>query len=375
MAAGVEPCHVHTWVSVATDKTIKVKLAPKRSRRVAITETRCAVCGIAQPPHKRVVRLVVLNRRVTCPYGWNEPDGTRNLHDCYLDSITPGHRCVDPEQTGAARCPHIATFHRRHGWRTFYRAMEVEEARYGVLHKEFPLRVLYSPLNQDGTRWMAVNQHTGQRVEVKLDGAGQRWTYDATTKRWTGLRTEATRLTPEGHPIELEHRITTVLNPGTPGTILHLAETEPYWLGVPAREDLRLCDCINCQEFRRTTGEIMSSTEFTHRTGVPFGMPQPPPPRPDAPAEKLAGDPLTCQDCRFARCRVHRMDFLPRTDAYGRRIIAHGGDWSKPNGGAVNTAAEVVRKRKLPVATATPMITKADLLTSKFKIHTKKRSR
>lgn len=316
--SGVEPCKVHTWVKVKFDKKVTFRyLRGGKRRKCKVNKVRdyCKVCGVRRPKDKRVVRLVVLYHEVSCPEGF----GQRKLHDCYLDSVTPGHRCVDPRHDGSERCPHIKTFHATYGWRTYRRAMIEEHVHYGVLHQEWPMQVCYSPLDAAGTRWYAFNRFTGQRVEVQLRGEHSRWTWDPATKRWTGLQRDTTRWSPEGERIEQEYTNSRIANPNDSGMV-RFNVTTPLWRGVPPRDEWPLCTCINCLEFRRRhIGEPMTTTEFETFSGLHiFGAPPPDKPLlkpaeiPSAGPPKPTGDPVTCLDCRYARCRIHRMVVKPK---------------------------------------------------------------
>lgn len=353
----IEVCAVHTWVAVDTGRKVKLRYEKdgvRKKRKVPVVRHYCRVCGKKRPKPKLVVRLVVLNRRVTCPLGYNEADGMRKLHDCYLDSVTSGHRCVDPEQTGAKRCPHVATFHKQYGWRTWYRSAVHEHHRYGVLHQRDQLQVLYSPLNAEGTKWYAFNAKTGQRFEVKLDGSGQEWTWNQEARTWRCSSRDTTRRTPEGERIEQDYRFNYVLNPNETGMV-RFGESTPIWAGVTPSNDRQLCNCINCLEYRRSSGATMSVAEFSAATGLHIAGPQPDKPLLDpsklpSAQPKPIGDPATCQDCKFARCRVHRMVFMPkdpRTVAASRTT-----EMVDTRTGKTGTLSELGGK-KAPAATAT----------------------
>jgi len=106
------------------------------------------------------LRLEIVHILFACPC-----DGrVRPVYDCFLDSITPGHRC----NTGR-RCPHVLAYAQAHGWRTYQlrlRAMSLD--KYGVPHDLYPVMPVYLPLSTDGTRWSAMNAYTGERVLVTL---------------------------------------------------------------------------------------------------------------------------------------------------------------------------------------------------------------
>lgn len=269
-------CAVHTWVRIdhgtrphAYTARLAANVTEERVAPSVLYETRCIVCGIPRPKDVRVVRLTVVERTVTCPYGFNhdlprdahQPPTRvqgRHLRDCYLDSVTPGHRCVDPEKTGATRCPHVKALHAEYGWRTWYKRMEEEWTPYGVLHQVQPLQILYSALDVHGTQWMATNAYTGQRFEVALHA------------------TYPHRRTPEGENVEQAFRDVTIANPHESGMV-RFKQSFPIWNGVPPSETMR-CTCINCREFNQSRITAMSMQEFTevHGSGVHItGAPKP----------------------------------------------------------------------------------------------------
>lgn len=349
----------HQWVRVDVGSAV-VRYVKNDKRKKGIYpqfEYWCLVCKQKRAPEKRVVRLRVLNRQVDCAYGF----GTRNLHDCYLDSITPGHRCVDPLGTGETRCPQIKRFRERFGLRTWYKTLEVDHTRHGASHAVYPLRILYVALDSAGQRWMAVNQITGQRVAVALDGTGQQWSRDA-DGRWSVLMRGPTRRTLEGAPIEQDTRHTSYTT-GKP------VVTMPYWNGVAPREEMPPCACAACRDQARTLPRSLTATEFYRETGfrIPGATVVE---EANTPTIKPIGDPQTCTACRYARCHEHRMIFLPKTDVNGVRIIAHAGDFrhGKPSSPVQTTAA------KLPEPTEQKIVplTKTELLNSRMKGEKKK---
>ena len=116
---------------------------------------------------REAIRLTVVNRRTECPYGYNDGLGGRNLHDCYIDSVTPNSLCVDPLQTGATRCPEIAKLHARYGWRTYdVRPVADTVNSKGQAHRLRHVELIYTPLDALGLRWYATNWLTGQRFAV-----------------------------------------------------------------------------------------------------------------------------------------------------------------------------------------------------------------
>lgn len=212
--------HQHIWVRVERRDTVRVV---------------CEICNTSPPISKAVVRLVVQNKMVRCPYGFTDhmltvmPDGKRvrkkqPLHDCYLDSLTPGHRCRDPENTGAGRCPHVRKLMKEHGLRTYDRVLVATRARRGVLHQEWPLNVVYAPLDDAGRTWTAVNTFTGQRHPVSLHAE------------------QPHRRTLAGADIcqEYERSVVTVN-----GMMVQTQKIGLPWNGVPPRDKWR-CTCKNC---------------------------------------------------------------------------------------------------------------------------------
>lgn len=140
--------------------------------------------------------------------------------------MTPGHRCVDPKNTGAKRCPHVKKLRKKHGLRTFYRWPEVHYARHGVLHEDYPLKIVYSPLDPKGETWLATNIFSGQRHEVVLHEQFPR------------------RRTPEGDDITAVYSSVKMV---TRGAMVDFIRTPPSWLGVPPRDQFK-CKCINCRK-------------------------------------------------------------------------------------------------------------------------------
>lgn len=176
------------------------------------------------------VRLTVIQTRVTCPYGRNDGLGGRYLQDCYLDSVTPQHPCVDPKKTGAARCPAIRRFVKRYGWRTYRVAPEVTTVNeVGQPHQQHPLAILYTPLNVDGTRWMATNRYTGQRFEAVLHAEHPH------------------RRTPEDDHLESPWRRLDLSKVPNGGVVDDRAMVDPIWNHVPPLNDWR-CSCSTCKK-------------------------------------------------------------------------------------------------------------------------------
>ncbi len=215
------PKHTHVWIRVenVADATVHLE---------------CETCGAAPPAVKRVVRLVVVDRLVKCPYGFTDhkvimQDGRRKkkhqpMHDCILDSLTPRHRCRDPEGNGASRCPHIEKVIRKRGLRTYDRVPVAHHVRRGVLHSEWPLRLVYAPLDEAGLEWQAVNIHSGQRQRVVLH------------KRAPHRRSE------DGKDLLQQYDRTVFVENGT--MVQTHREAVP-WRGVPSRDKFQ-CNCKNC---------------------------------------------------------------------------------------------------------------------------------
>jgi hypothetical protein len=91
------------------------------------------------------------------------------LKDCYIDSATAGHRCADPQ--GQGRCSEVVVFVARYGWRSFKLVPELVCSCSP--HHQYPLQLIYLPLDQAGTRWFAVNIYTGERKELDLTQRGR----------------------------------------------------------------------------------------------------------------------------------------------------------------------------------------------------------
>lgn len=218
----VDEKHTHVWTRV-------------ENVSAGTSHIECEECGEKPPADRRVVKLTVVDRLVKCPYGFTkhmtiiQPDGSkvkkkRPLHDCYLDSLTPGHRCNDPEETGAKRCPHVKKLVAKHGLRTYDRQPVVHHERRGVLHQDWPLRIIYAPLDVRGRKWMAVNTHTGQRHLVVLHKEAPH------------------RRTPEGEDIRQQYdRTILTIN----GLMMSTRRVTPPWTGVVSRDQFR-CNCKNC---------------------------------------------------------------------------------------------------------------------------------
>jgi hypothetical protein len=177
---------------------------------------------------KAGLRLEVLPIKTSCPFG----RGEQRLSDCFLNSITPGHFCCDPEKSGAARCPHVVKHAKEHGWRSHRVAPGlVPVADNGQTHQQFPLDIIYSPLDAAGTQWTAINVFSGERFEVVL------------------YRDYPHRRSPEGGDIEQQYKKTDeeeFKRRVAKGGVVHIPYIYPIWSGITARDSWR-CACEICQ--------------------------------------------------------------------------------------------------------------------------------
>lgn len=257
------------------------------------------------------VRLVVVARRVTCPYNYNDGNGGRNLADCYLNSITPNHpKCIDPEGTQAHRCPQVELWMKDLGLRTYRITPERTTINLrGEPHEEFPLQVLYMPLDREGRSWYALNAFTGQREEVVIRPFEYR--------DGKPICSSPLRVTPDGDSIEqqftmidrkeMDRRIAL-------GGMLNIPYKQHIWRGVPSRDAWK-CTCGSCTnripEERRPTMpddndddfDPMAAQRRPHQAGTSK-------PAPSAGVIKF-GDP-NCIECRndrsgFYACKEHRV--------------------------------------------------------------------
>lgn len=179
------------------------------------TSIRCANCQEKPPPDKRVIRLRTEYREAKCPKG----KGVQKLHNCYLNALTPGHPCEG--------CKHVKKLRKRHGLRTYDVVATEHYTRGGILHQEFPLRILYSALDRDGKSWMAVNAFTGQRQRVTLHAEYPH------------------RRNDEGEDIEREYSRKHYEMRGAMYTQVGISD--PPWNGVPSRDEWH-CTCLNCRQ-------------------------------------------------------------------------------------------------------------------------------
>jgi hypothetical protein len=165
------------------------------------------------------LRLTVVDIEIDCPYRHKNHTCTKEncdhgnpfihkLGTCYVNSARKGHYCASPEGTG--RCPAAMKKARRLGWRSTRMLPRPEQAREVYLRKngqvrigtrletfELPaqaqkaaphpvdhpvIHIVYSPLDTEGKRWMAVNALSGERKAVDMrrpnrtvDGAYLEW--------------------------------------------------------------------------------------------------------------------------------------------------------------------------------------------------------
>lgn len=144
--------------------------------------------------HRHVVRLTVVDLEQVCPYGRGlGQHKLRRLADCFMDSATPGHFCSHPLLPGQ-RCDRVADARKRTGWRTYKMVpLMYEDTPTVEQHRPEP-RLIYLPLNLEGTEWMALDIHSGRKKAVDLTAA----VFD---QKMTGAALVTTRYTVAGENI------------------------------------------------------------------------------------------------------------------------------------------------------------------------------